>query len=198
MAACSVASLSPTSKKLLEFHRYRRTARHPGQEGSPGAHQMLDAPRHHHERRQRPPRRSIPDNCKASTRQPFLRTLKNTSFSQRARYQSTNSSTSASVGAFRLVNKRHWTGVTPSGEPISLATIQVTTTEPVLPTGNSRRRAQSYWRTCRAFCPCLEAMVNTISPRGSPACTYDHSFCPSGGCGYVWHVPKQSARVSRS
>jgi Ca2+-binding RTX toxin-like protein len=70
-------------------------------------------------------RPSIVRNCRDSIRQPFLRMWKRISISQRARYQSISSATSASVSAVRLVSRRHSTGVLSAGGSISLATTQV-------------------------------------------------------------------------
>src|SRR6218665_1723136 len=137
-------------------------------------------------------------SCRASTRQPFLSTLKNVSISQRQRYQSINSTTSAKSLAMRLVSRCHCTALQPAGGFVSLATTQVTVNWPPAPSGMLSARAQICWHTTRAASAVRAARVNSISPKGASSMVCAHDLLPSGKARLCFERISQSAGCPRS
>jgi len=74
----------------------------------------------------------------------------------------------SAVGASRLLNKRHSTGLMPEGASISRTLMQVISIVPVLPADMLTRYAQSCCLTSRAFLPSRAGIVKTIPPSDSP------------------------------
>lgn len=140
------------------------------------AHEVSDAPGDNHEQCQRPFNALDGLQLQPLDFAAFLEDVEIDFDFQRVLYQSINSTVWASVGAARLVNKRHSTGLTSSRAPISRATTHVAVMRPFLPSGISTTRVHSCWRIGRAFTPCRDAMVKVNSPSASPDVVRSHNL----------------------